>query len=96
MNEAMLSGESTPLLKESVELREGSDKLDMSGSDRNSVLFSGTKALQVEAATGDITRKLSRGSAPDKLTGIQHLMEDAWLLCCEPALAPRKAHWSEP
>lgn len=50
VNEAMLSGESTPLLKESVELREGSDKLDMNGSDRNSVLFSGTKALQVEKA----------------------------------------------
>lgn len=48
VNEAMLSGESTPLLKESIELREGSDKLDMNGSDRNNVLFSGTKALQVE------------------------------------------------
>jgi len=44
----MLSGESTPLLKESIELREGSDILDMNGSDRNNVLFSGTKALQVE------------------------------------------------
>nr|XP_019003040.1 cation-transporting ATPase 13A1 [Kwoniella mangroviensis CBS 8507]OCF66501.1 cation-transporting ATPase 13A1 [Kwoniella mangroviensis CBS 8507] len=50
VNEAMLSGESTPLLKESVELREGSDRLDMNGADRNSVLFSGTKALQVEKA----------------------------------------------
>jgi len=48
VNEAMLSGESTPLLKESIELREGSDILDMNGSDRNNVLFSGTKALQVE------------------------------------------------
>lgn len=48
VNEAMLSGESTPLLKESIELREGSDLLDMNGSDRNNVLFSGTKALQVE------------------------------------------------
>ncbi|WVO18333.1 hypothetical protein L204_106048 [Cryptococcus depauperatus] len=50
VNEAMLSGESTPLLKESVELREESDKLDMNGADRNSILFSGTKALQVEKA----------------------------------------------
>lgn len=49
VNEAMLSGESTPLLKESVELREAGDVLDMNGTDRNSVLFSGTKALQVEA-----------------------------------------------
>lgn len=48
VNEAMLSGESTPLLKESVELREGDDRLDINGADRNSVLFSGTKALQVE------------------------------------------------
>lgn len=48
VNEAMLSGESTPLLKESIELREGTDILDMNGSDRNNVLFSGTKAIQVE------------------------------------------------
>lgn len=48
VNEAMLSGESTPLLKESIELREGGDRLDMNGTDRNSILFSGTKALQVE------------------------------------------------
>lgn len=44
----MLSGESTPLLKESIELREGEDRLDMEGADRNNVLFSGTKALQVK------------------------------------------------
>jgi magnesium-transporting ATPase (P-type) len=56
----MLSGESTPLLKESIELREGSDILDMNGSDRNNVLFSGTKALQVEKPqeTGGIHSKL--------------------------------------
>jgi cation-transporting ATPase 13A1 len=52
VNEAMLSGESTPLLKESVELREGSDRLDMNGSDRNNVVFSGTKALQVTSGEG--------------------------------------------
>ncbi|CED85345.1 endoplasmic reticulum ca-transporting p-type atpase [Phaffia rhodozyma] len=52
VNEAMLSGESTPLLKESIELREGSDRLDMNGSDRNNVLFSGTKALQVHEGDG--------------------------------------------
>jgi cation-transporting ATPase 13A1 len=61
VNEAMLSGESTPLLKESVELREGTDRLDMNGSDRNSVLFSGTKALQVEkAGEGGMTSKFLR------------------------------------
>ncbi|BGP13232.1 hypothetical protein JCM10213_004997 [Rhodosporidiobolus nylandii] len=60
VNEAMLSGESTPLLKESVEVRPGSDKLDIEGVDRNSVLFGGTKVLQ---ATGiDPKDKLA---APD-------------------------------
>ncbi|GAA5847692.1 hypothetical protein JCM5353_002617 [Sporobolomyces roseus] len=46
VNEAMLSGESTPLLKESIELRTPSDTLDIDGVDRNSVLFGGTKVLQ--------------------------------------------------
>jgi cation-transporting ATPase 13A1 len=46
VNEAMLSGESTPLLKESIELLEGADRLDVDGTHRNAVLFSGTKVLQ--------------------------------------------------
>jgi magnesium-transporting ATPase (P-type) len=53
VNEAMLSGESTPLLKESIELREGAEKLDIDGIDKGSVLFGGTKALQ--AGGGGIT-----------------------------------------
>ncbi|KAI8459835.1 Ca2+-transporting ATPase [Phakopsora pachyrhizi] len=51
-SEAMLSGESTPLLKESVELRSGEDRLDVLGEDRNSCLFGGTKILQVTPAEG--------------------------------------------
>lgn len=46
VNEAMLSGESTPLLKESIELREKDEKLDVDGTTKGSVLFSGTKVLQ--------------------------------------------------
>ncbi|GAA5951154.1 hypothetical protein JCM3765_002402 [Sporobolomyces pararoseus] len=46
VNEAMLSGESTPLLKESIELRTPTETLDIEGQDRNSVLFGGTKVLQ--------------------------------------------------
>jgi len=46
VNEAMLSGESTPLLKESIELLEASEKLDADGQHKNVVLFSGTKLLQ--------------------------------------------------
>lgn len=50
MNEAMLSGESTPLLKESIELREPNEKLDIDGSTKNSILFGGTKVLQASSA----------------------------------------------
>ncbi|KAN0062947.1 putative cation-transporting ATPase 1 [Thecaphora frezii] len=46
VNEAMLSGESTPLLKESIELRDAADMLDVNGADRNNVVFGGTKVLQ--------------------------------------------------
>lgn len=42
----MLSGESTPLLKESIELREGTESLDVEILHKNNVLFSGTKAVQ--------------------------------------------------
>ncbi|KAJ2006099.1 putative cation-transporting ATPase 1 [Coemansia thaxteri] len=48
VNEAMLSGESTPQLKESIHLRDATDHLDMEGADKNSMLFGGTKVLQVE------------------------------------------------
>ncbi|KAH8096846.1 endoplasmic reticulum Ca-transporting P-type ATPase, partial [Cristinia sonorae] len=46
VNEAMLSGESTPLLKESIELLEGNENLDVDGAHKNAILFSGTKVLQ--------------------------------------------------
>jgi len=52
-SEAMLSGESTPLLKESVELRSGDDRLDFLGDDRNSCLFGGTKILQVTPSASE-------------------------------------------
>lgn len=45
-NEAMLSGESTPQLKESVWLREDGDVLNID-ADKGSVVFGGTKVLQV-------------------------------------------------
>lgn len=49
VNEAMLSGESTPLLKDSIALRNSEDRLDVQGADRNSVLYAGTKVLQTTA-----------------------------------------------
>ncbi|KAI0084671.1 endoplasmic reticulum Ca-transporting P-type ATPase [Irpex rosettiformis] len=52
VNEAMLSGESTPLLKESIELLEGNEKLDVDSTHKNAMLFSGTKVLQARAGGG--------------------------------------------
>ncbi|KAF5354141.1 hypothetical protein D9756_007296 [Leucocoprinus leucothites] len=51
VNEAMLSGESTPLLKESIQLREGNEALDVDNVHKNTVLFSGTKILQATPST---------------------------------------------
>ncbi|KAG1737485.1 uncharacterized protein EDB91DRAFT_1083017 [Suillus paluster] len=61
VDNAMLSGESTPLLKESIQLLDSKDKLDVDSAHKNAVLFSGTKVLQasptdqgqVTAATPD-------------------------------------------
>ncbi|PVH17733.1 uncharacterized protein CXQ87_000627 [Candidozyma duobushaemuli] len=47
VNEAMLSGESTPLLKESIKLRPGEEFFQPEGLDKNSLLHGGTMALQV-------------------------------------------------
>lgn len=53
VNEAMLSGESTPLLKESIQLLEGAENLDVDGAHKSAVLFSGTKVLQSGAGIID-------------------------------------------
>jgi len=42
----MLSGESTPLLKESIQLLEKTESLDVDGTHKGVVVFSGTKILQ--------------------------------------------------
>ncbi len=47
VNEAMLSGESTPLLKDSVQLRPVNAPIEPEGLDKNSFLYGGTKVLQV-------------------------------------------------
>ncbi|TFK24085.1 endoplasmic reticulum Ca-transporting P-type ATPase [Coprinopsis marcescibilis] len=51
VNEAMLSGESTPLLKESIQVLESSENLDVDGAHKNSVVFSGTKILQASKSS---------------------------------------------
>ena len=47
VNEAMLSGESTPLLKDSVQLRPSDALIEPEGLDKNAFLYGGTKVLQI-------------------------------------------------
>lgn len=68
VNEAMLSGESTPLLKESIQLRPGEAAIDINGLDKNSFLWGGTKVLQITHGNADEERpKVASGvpSPPD-------------------------------
>jgi cation-transporting ATPase 13A1 len=51
VNEAMLSGESTPVLKDSVQLRPSDARLEPDALDKNSFLYGGTKVLQVSHGT---------------------------------------------
>ncbi|KAI1340328.1 cation pump, Ca2+ pump [Xylariaceae sp. FL0016] len=62
VNEAMLSGESTPLLKDSVQLRPGDAPIDTEGLDKNAFLWGGTKVLQVTHGNPDEEKpKLASG-----------------------------------
>jgi cation-transporting ATPase 13A1 len=51
VNEAMLSGESTPVLKESIQLRPAEARIEPDGLDKNAFLYGGTKILQVSHGT---------------------------------------------
>ena len=47
LNEAMLSGESTPLLKDSIQLRPRDAAIEPDSLDKNAFLYGGTKVLQI-------------------------------------------------
>ncbi|PNS21020.1 Manganese-transporting ATPase 1 [Sphaceloma murrayae] len=69
VNEAMLSGESTPVLKDSVQLRPGDARIEPEGLDRNAFLFGGTKVLQITHGTNsddgaEAVPKVSSGVPP--------------------------------
>jgi len=51
VNEAMLSGESTPVLKDSIQLRPSDARIEPEGLDKNAFLWGGTKVLQVQHGT---------------------------------------------
>ena len=64
VNEAMLSGESTPLLKESVQLRPADDLIEPDGLDKNSFVHGGTKVLQISHPNTngeDVLKNLASG-----------------------------------
>jgi cation-transporting ATPase 13A1 len=65
VNEAMLSGESTPLLKESIQLRPGDISLDPEGLDKNAFLYGGTKVLQVTHGNSDEERPKVASGVPN-------------------------------
>lgn len=52
LNEAMLSGESTPVLKDSIQLRPQDSRIEPDGLDKNAFVFGGTKVLQVTHQAG--------------------------------------------
>ncbi|KAF9272565.1 hypothetical protein BGZ74_005192, partial [Mortierella antarctica] len=54
VNEAMLSGESPPLLKEGIMLRDTEDVLELNGADKLNALYGGTKVLQVTPPTSSL------------------------------------------
>ncbi|KAM0200759.1 hypothetical protein ACHAPA_008140 [Fusarium lateritium] len=65
VNEAMLSGESTPLLKDSIQLRPSDAPLDAEGLDKNAFLWGGTKVLQITHGNPDQEKpKLASGVPP--------------------------------
>ena len=69
VNEAMLSGESTPLLKESVQLRPSDTRIDPEALDKNAFLWGGTKVLQIthpqsEDEGSDARLKVKSGVPP--------------------------------
>ena len=64
VNEAMLSGESTPLLKDSIQLRPGDDLIEPDGLDKNSFVHGGTKVLQITHPSvngGEILKNIASG-----------------------------------
>ena len=64
VNEAMLSGESTPLLKDSIQLRPSEDLIEPDGLDKNSFVHGGTKVLQIThpIANAEGTEDFQRGA----------------------------------
>ena len=61
VNEAMLSGESTPLLKDSIQFRPADSRLEPEGLDKLAFLYGGTKVLQVSHGNSEEKQELASG-----------------------------------
>ncbi|KAJ0167144.1 Manganese-transporting ATPase 1 [Colletotrichum tanaceti] len=76
VNEAMLSGESTPLLKDSVQLRPADAHLEPEGLDKNAFLWGGTKVLQITHGNPDEEKpKLASGVPPPPDNGAMAIVQ---------------------
>ncbi|RMX78290.1 hypothetical protein D0869_09206 [Hortaea werneckii] len=69
VNEAMLSGESTPVLKDSIQLRPGDSRIEPEGLDKNAFLWGGTKVLQVQHGTAS---EDAENTVPQIASGVPH------------------------
>ena len=68
VNEAMLSGESTPLLKDSIQLRPGDAAIEPEGLDKTAFLYGGTKVLQI---THGIASEDAPETVPTLVSGVK-------------------------
>ena len=67
VNEAMLSGESTPVLKDSIQLRPADARIEPEGLDKNALLWGGTKVLQVQHG---VTSEDAPDTVPELASGV--------------------------
>eukprot|EP00834_Sanchytrium_tribonematis_P000475 NODE_9_length_64580_cov_1.431941.p2 type:complete len:1144 gc:universal NODE_9_length_64580_cov_1.431941:46758-50189(+) len=63
VNEAILSGESTPVLKESILIRNGQDLIN--NNSKLHMIYGGTQVLQISEQTGDFNTGFNIPNAPD-------------------------------
>ncbi|KAL9942900.1 hypothetical protein D7B24_005249 [Verticillium nonalfalfae] len=76
VNEAMLSGESTPLLKDSIQLRPQDAAIEPEGLDKNAFLWGGTKVLQITHGNPDeVKPKLISGVPPPPDNGAMAIVQ---------------------
>ncbi|KAH7362412.1 cation-transporting ATPase [Plectosphaerella cucumerina] len=76
VNEAMLSGESTPLLKDSLQLRPDDAPIEPEGIDKNAFLWGGTKVLQITHGNPDEPKpKLLSGVPPPPDKGAMAIVQ---------------------